>query len=57
MNKNKLKILIPNAVALAMGATSIVLLTLKESQETVPILLSIAVFCLAYVGIKNMNKK
>ncbi len=56
MNRNKLKILIPNTIALAMGITSIILLTLKESQEIISTFLSIAVLCLAYVGISNVNK-
>ena len=56
MSKEKLSILIPNAVALAMGVASVVLLILGKSQETVIPLLAIAVLSLAFVGINNMNK-
>jgi hypothetical protein len=56
MKDIKLETLIPNAVALAMGVVSIVLTILKESQETIITLLAIAVLCLGFVGINNIDK-
>ena len=56
MKTNKLITFILSAVALGMGVASIVMLILKESQETVLNLLAIAVVCLAFVGISTKGK-
>lgn len=61
INKNKggkkMKIinLVSNVIALAMGIVSIILTILKGSQETILILLAIAVLCLGFVGVNNYD--
>ena len=53
MKNNKLTMLIPSVIALAMGIVSIILLILKGSQETILTLLAIAVLCLGFVGVNK----
>lgn len=57
MKYNKLSKLIPNAIALAMGVASVVLLIMKQPQESIIPMLSIGVLCLGFVGITNLNKE
>ena len=47
--------LVSNVIALAMGIVSIILTILKGSQETILILLAIAVLCLGFVGVNNYD--
>ncbi len=53
MKKENLSSLVPNAVALALGVSSIVLLILNNSSNTVIPLLAISVVCLAFVGLNK----
>jgi hypothetical protein len=55
MQNNKLTTLIPSVIALCMGIVSIILLILNGSQETILILLAIAVLCLGFVGVNNYD--
>ena len=56
MKKTNLYLLVPNAVALAMGVVSIILLILNQSQETVLMLGAIGVACLGFAGLQTSAK-
>jgi len=51
----KLTTLIPSAIALCMGIVSLILIILKGSQQTILILLAIAVACLGFIGVNNSD--
>lgn len=56
MKKENMTLLIPSAIALAMGVAGFVLSILNESSDTIVALLSIAVLCLSFIALRNVTK-